>query len=338
MFCELPQMKYREQKGLVSIIVPIYNNEISLRECLNSILMQTFENWEAILVNDGSTDNTGKIIDEYVEKDSRFVAIHKQNEGTLLARKTGLENSRGEFIANIDHDDTYNSQFLEKMHAKITETNADFVCCRCQEIADKKYSAYYSMDYEWNEDVSRNVAMMLTSAQGMSWLTWDKLIKREIYAKVNFPNTHIIIGEDPIQITQVTYYSKSAAFVSENLYFHKLAGFTTTQANNLDTFRYLIILYRVLDNLFDGVIPYNVKRIFSLYWCNYEVINAYYFCLDKKQRLELKNELGPFLFLLEFIKLEKTLNLKICLLLAYKGIKFPLRLRQWLEFKLLHLR
>jgi glycosyltransferase involved in cell wall biosynthesis len=86
---------------MISIIVPIYNNEINLKEYLDSILSQTFTNWEAILVNDGSTDNTGKIIDEYAKKDSRFIAIHKQNEGTLLARKSGFENSKGNFIANI---------------------------------------------------------------------------------------------------------------------------------------------------------------------------------------------------------------------------------------------
>jgi glycosyltransferase involved in cell wall biosynthesis len=104
----LPIMKYSEQKELISIIVPICNTKkIHLKECLDSILVQTFSNWKAILVNDGSTDDTRETIDEYTKRDSRFIAIHKQNEGTLLSRKVGLENSKGEFVANIDHDDTY---------------------------------------------------------------------------------------------------------------------------------------------------------------------------------------------------------------------------------------
>ena len=81
-------MKYPEQKGLVSMIVLIYNtNEAHLRECLNEILVPTFTNWETILINDGSEDNTGKIIDEYAKKDLRFIAIYKQNKGTLFAKK-----------------------------------------------------------------------------------------------------------------------------------------------------------------------------------------------------------------------------------------------------------
>jgi glycosyltransferase involved in cell wall biosynthesis len=111
---EFLQMKYPEQKWLISIIVPIYNVEIYLKECLDSILSQTFTNWEAILVNDCSPDNAGKIVDEYTKKDLRFIAINKeQNERLLLARKTGLENSKGEFIANLDSDDVYHPEFLK---------------------------------------------------------------------------------------------------------------------------------------------------------------------------------------------------------------------------------
>jgi len=313
---------------MISIIVPIYNtDEVYLRECLNSILAQTFTDWEAILIDDGSTDNTGKIIDEYAEKDSRFVAIHKKNEGTLLARKTGLENSRGEFIANLDHDDTYNPQFLEKMYAKITETNADFVYCKCQ-VTDKKYYSYYVRDYKWSSELSENVAMMLTPCSGTSNLTWNKLIRRSIYEKVNFPNVHLTIGEDPIQMVQVAYHSKSAAYVSENLYFHRLdSGLTSstslTSGKIKKSIYAVLILNKVLENMFYNIIPQNVKIAFYRL-CKF--VPYIYFLLDKKARTEFKKELEPLLP--KFIKYEKSLNLKVCLLLANKGIEFPFMLRE----------
>jgi len=324
---EFPQMKYPEQKGLVSIIVPIYNNETSLNECLNSILSQTFTNWEAILVNDGSIDNTGKIIDEYVKKDSRFIAINKQNQGTLLARKTGLENSKGEFIANIDHDDIYNQQFLEKMYAKIIETNADFVWCNfCHG------STIINLDSKWNAEASENVKAMLISMafdDGNMSLTWNKLIKREVYAKVRFPNVYIIGGEDPIQIMQVAYYSKLAVFVPENLYFHREAGISS-KANdpifnfkaNIHSFQAKICFIQIAKTIFNGVIPKDV-------YCLFRGIAYYFFLLNKKEREIFENEFKPFLPIL--IKQEK-LRIRICLLLANEGIEFPFKFYHYMKY------
>jgi len=323
---ELPQMKYSEQKGLVSIIVPIYNtDEIHLKECLNSILAQTFTNWEAILVDDGSKDNTRKIVDEYAEKDSRFVVVHKQNEGTLLARKTGLENSKGEFIANIDHDDTYHTQFLNKMYTKIKETNADFIWCENQ-IDEDEFNYYHVTDYKWNENKSKNVEIMLTHTQGVSWHTWDKLIKRKIYIKVLFPNMNLILGEDPVQMLQVAYNSNSAVFIPEILYFHKKGG-ASTRINPIHVVQSVVSIYDILKNLFDGIVPENIKNIFYSTICaNGGNIAYYYFLLDKNKRKDFKNKLK--LLLTEVIKREKRLNLKMCLLLANVGIEFPFKLRE----------
>jgi len=319
---KLPQMKYHEQKGLVSIIVPIYNNEIYLRACLDSILAQTFTNWEAILVDDGSTDNTGKIIDEYAGKDSRFIAIHKRNEGTLLARKAGLENSRGEFIANIDHDDKYNPQFLEKMYAKIKETNSDFVWCRCQ-ITNR--NNFYTTDYKWNMDASENIVAMLKPAYGISAVTWDKLIKRKIYTNVHFLNMKIIWGEDPIQMLQIAFHSKSAAFVPEILYFHREDG----SGSNLNIISYVQvaittnkIINEILKNFFDGFVPQKVKDI--LYNTIITDATNSYFSLSKRERQKIKNRAE--LFSPEFMNSEKKLYFKMRLFLAGKEIEFPFTL------------
>jgi len=314
---ELPQMKYPEQKGLISIIIPVYNSEIPIRECLDSVLAQTFADWEAILVDDGSTDNTGKIIEEYAKKDRRLVAIHKKNEGTLLARKTGLENSKGEFIANIDNDDVYNTQFLEKMYLKIKETSADFVYCN-----HNNHGAVSELsDYEWSADISQNIASAM-SWEKLTLLCWDKLIKREIYAKVRFPSAHLTFLEDQIQIIQVVRHSKSVAFVSECLYFHSAGGLSSV-AKQIPVIKGTIIMKDVIEDFFDGVFPENVKKIFYHQFAAW-ALHCFYM-LNKKERAEFKNELESMLP--EAIKTETRLNLKICLFLASKGIEFPIALR-----------
>lgn len=95
-----------------SIIVPIYNSGRYLRECLNSIRAQTFTDWECICIDDGSKDESGGIIDQYVSMDTRFVSVHKKNEGVGEARNTGLDMVRGEWIAYLDSDDWFSKDFL----------------------------------------------------------------------------------------------------------------------------------------------------------------------------------------------------------------------------------
>ena len=114
---------------LISIIIPVYNVEDYIRPCLDSILAQTYTNFEAILVDDGSKDGSGRICDEYAVKDSRFVVMHKDNEGVARARITAFEHSKGELITFIDSDDYVSPLYLEELSKPIFEEDADMVSC-----------------------------------------------------------------------------------------------------------------------------------------------------------------------------------------------------------------
>ena len=114
---------------LVSIIVPVYNVEPYLRKCLDSILAQTYQNWECILVDDGSKDCSGAISDEYANKDNRFIVVHKQNEGVTKARITAFDHSKGELVTFVDADDYVESEYVEKLSKPIVEENVDMVSC-----------------------------------------------------------------------------------------------------------------------------------------------------------------------------------------------------------------
>lgn len=101
------------EQALISVIVPVYNVEKYLPECVESIISQTYDNLEVILIDDGSTDRSGKICDEFAEKDSRIVVIHQKNSGVSAARNRGLDLCRGEYISFVDSDDYYCTDLME---------------------------------------------------------------------------------------------------------------------------------------------------------------------------------------------------------------------------------
>lgn len=113
---------------MVSVVVPIYNVETLLRRALDSILSQTCKDWEAILVDDGSTDSSGRIAEEYAESDRRFQVIHKANGGQSEARNVGLQHARGEFLLFLDADDFLHPQLMELCLQAILRDNCDLAC------------------------------------------------------------------------------------------------------------------------------------------------------------------------------------------------------------------
>ncbi len=119
----------------VSVIVPVYNVEKYLDRCINSILHQTFTDFELILVDDGSPDNCGKICDEYARKDNRVVVIHKQNAGVSAARNTGIDKACGEYIMFVDSDDYIDAKMLEGM---LSNSSADIIFCGLQYVDTNK--------------------------------------------------------------------------------------------------------------------------------------------------------------------------------------------------------
>ncbi len=112
---------------LVSVIVPIYNAEIYLERCINSIINQTYQNLEIILVDDGSTDNSSETCDKFQQRDSRIRVIHKENGGVVSARRAGIQSARGIYVAYLDSDDWIESDMYEELVCQIVQNNADIV-------------------------------------------------------------------------------------------------------------------------------------------------------------------------------------------------------------------
>ena len=114
-------------KGLISIVLPIYNVEKYLNRCMNSVVNQTYPNLEIIMVDDGSTDSSGILCEQWKEKDDRIVVVHKKNEGLGLARNTGIEYARGEYIFFFDSDDYIELNTVESLYCAAKENHSDIV-------------------------------------------------------------------------------------------------------------------------------------------------------------------------------------------------------------------
>lgn len=202
-------------KDLISVIVPVYNAEKYIRECIESIIRQTYENLEIILVDDGTPDNSGGICDEYSIKDKRIKVIHKENGGVSSARNSGLENSTGEYIAFIDGDDYIEKSYFEKMIEKIKKENADCVGCGYNRIYDNKIEAVVSnQPYSLKEkDYLENV-LYVQSGLGFCHM---KLWKKSCINSIRF-NEKLKVAEDALFNIQASKNVKNFYMINEALY------------------------------------------------------------------------------------------------------------------------
>ncbi len=165
---------------IISVIVPFYNIEQYISYCLNSILAQTFRDFELICVNDGSKDNTQKLLDSYAEKDPRVKVIHQKNQGLSAARNNGLKLAAGKYIAFIDGDDAVTPEYLEVLCKEAEKSGADFTFCDYAEVeADqrnipepcKEHPAVIIQDSIIHSQLSKKIRLPV--------FAWGKLFRRD---------------------------------------------------------------------------------------------------------------------------------------------------------------
>lgn len=169
----------------VSIIVPVYNMEKYLEECLNSIMSQTFANWECVLIDDGAKDRSGEICDLYANKDKRFKVLHVENGGLSYARNIGVREAKGKFIAFCDADDWMDPQMIEYMHNLITSNDADAVQVGIwREFTDhRKKRSFVKGQKKFNRE---EAILELTKDKTIPSYVWNKMFRKEIIG-ADFP-------------------------------------------------------------------------------------------------------------------------------------------------------
>ena len=211
-----------------SVIVPIYKVESYLRQCIESILEQTYEDFELILVDDGSPDNCPAICDEYAEKDSRIQAIHKENGGIASARTAGAKKATGDYICCVDGDDWIHPDYLKKFADVILEKEPDVICCGTfLAYEDKTISSALPFSYGFytKEDIEKEFFPFLIEDENAIYFPvsiWNKTYKRGLFLDAQCEiSTNIKIGEDAACTLPMLYKAESAYILEECLYYYR---------------------------------------------------------------------------------------------------------------------
>lgn len=171
----------------VTVIVPVYNVENYLYDCITSILGQTYQNLEIILINDGSTDNSPEIINSFAKTDKRIKIIHQKNSGLSNARNTGLNNATGKYITFVDSDDYIDQRMIEHMTNAINDTQASIVCCSFKEVYPSGKTIGFSHGYQAKTFNTPNALRAMLQEQGFMISTTMKLFPKEYFKNIEFP-------------------------------------------------------------------------------------------------------------------------------------------------------
>ena len=205
----------------VSIIIPVYNVHQFLAESLNSVINQTYTNLEIIVVDDGSTDGSDEICDEYAVEDSRIRVIHQKNKGLSGARNTGLDIMSGDVVAFLDSDDAFNEEMIQRMVETMLNNDADVVICRyssCRttgRIPFPKTSSTNATSLVYD----RKEALRALLSGKIDWYAWNKVYRRECFDSIRYPEGQVY--EDIVTTYEILDASQKIAVIEEPLIMYR---------------------------------------------------------------------------------------------------------------------
>ena len=264
---------------MISIIVPIYNIEKYLPQCIESIIGQTYNDLDIILVDDGSTDASSIICDEYAKKDSRIRVIHKKNEGLVRARKTGIQAAYGEYIAYVDGDDWIEPDMMENLLSKMIEQDVDLVMCgRYEDTGDVSKELHQDFPegrYDKGALIKEIYPRMIVGEKFFDWKispgVWDKLYKKEIIKPFQMQvNDGLRMGEDAACVYPMLLNVDSIYILNRCLYHYRQTS--NSMVKDIKTYDkervQFALLYQTVDKCFE-----KYKNIYDLreQWLKYVI-------------------------------------------------------------------
>jgi glycosyltransferase involved in cell wall biosynthesis len=249
----------------ISIVIPVYNQEKYLRKCLNSIKQQTFRDFQAILVDDGSTDASAEICNEYTEMDSRFVYYYKENGGVSSTRQFGHDLVSGEYTIHCDPDDWVEPDWLETLYSQAVHTCADITICDFyQEYKDRSLVMHQHITSSDPEVVRKALFLDIHAS------LWNKLIKSSCYKNnnVKFPRG-IDCKEDMIFLGGVIKFTKKISYVEKALYHYKMNDESITHSFTKDGIANHVKVLEYIRTLIDDAETlkrYDNRQMYSMLW------------------------------------------------------------------------
>ena len=205
-------------EDIISIIVPVYNVESYLTQCLNSILNQSYKNFELILVDNISTDESFNICKEYEKSDNRIKVLQNETKGVSSTRNVGLNYAKGKYITFCDSDDLYDSNFLSKLMAAAKKNDADIIISNYAYMNTKNNLMCGRISGAINEN---ELIQRIFIDNSIGGFVWNKMFKRSILSNVKFDET-IQICEDTLFVFEALKEAKKVFFVRDAVYFYRL--------------------------------------------------------------------------------------------------------------------
>lgn len=284
----------------VSVIVPIYKVEEYLDECVQSILKQTYQNFELILVDDASPDNCGKMCDSYAAENSKIQVIHKENGGLSSARNAGLEIAKGDYIVFVDSDDYIRDCYLEDMVNLAIQYEADLICCHFTKAESfVRWEDSESLVIYRGEEIidNRNTNdVVMTPA-------WNKLYHRSFFFGHDLRYPEGKIHEDNFLTPQILYRAKCMVITGKSLYFYRVrensiitSSFSEKRLDKIEAIEFYLKFYREINKpaLFYKELEGYFRGLMHFYSLMLEIDRKKYRGKIIEYRNKLKKELGKY--------------------------------------------
>lgn len=267
-----------EDYGLISVIIPVYNSEKYLRQCIDSVLKQTYKNFEIILVNDGSVDSSGEMCDDYASQYKFIKVIHKPNGGASTARNKGIKAAEGKYIFFLDSDDWIVENALEKLVVAADKEKADLVFCEAKAIDDQSNAVLKdNYEYKHNYETGNAYQIMDDMMKNKEFhvAIWMLLIDKNIFDNNNLLFKEGIIYEDMIISYQFYCLAQRAAFVKEKLYVRRYRPDSVMTSKKTEkNFVSAAQVYREVSKFMD-MLPEERKSTRHIIRCAFHVLNIY---------------------------------------------------------------
>ncbi len=304
----------------ISIIVPLYNSEKYLDKCIKSILNQTFKNFELILVNDGSKDKSLEICNKYEKKDSRITAINKENEGSIIARRRGVEISKSQYITFIDSDDWIKANTIEILVNEINYSASDVIVFNMYKVLDslgivkkENDNSYFIKKYYKGDEIREELASAYLHGHPFPAGLCGKVYKREILCECGkYLDKISFLGDDLFYNLEIFLKVKKVAMINEPLYYYRAGGNTSNHMSYL--FNDMINGYRIQKEVIQEYYQDSKQERYN--GISIMLLNTFKTCLSNiflssLDELEIKNKINEYLLdedLLEALNNEGTIR------------------------------
>ena len=304
----------------VSVVIPIYKVEPYLRQCLDSVVGQTYQNLEIICVDDGSPDRCGEICEEYAEKDDRIRVIHRENGGLSAARNTGIDAATGEYICFIDSDDFVRETFVEYLYGLIKKYDAEIAVCPLFKLVSEQTSTMQG-GAEQSMTSAEALSYIFLNPQYVGVFAWNKMYHRGLFTSIRYPEGKYY--EDSGTTYRLFLASNRIAIGKEPQYYYRIAraGQITSSGGEkkLDKIEFLYQMKECFISQCPEVLEaYERYMLLSL-------VDIYLSMIDEKPSREIKKILRTNLLSENKYIRERGLRLSFyCRLKTYSALYFPL--------------